>query len=56
VIHFTVAFVPTGIKIGVSIFPWGVSKVPALANQSVLCNSKSNIILYIFKCKSGGIV
>ena len=37
---FTEEFVPTGIKIGVSISPWGVFKRPALAPVSLsLCKS-----------------
>jgi hypothetical protein len=43
-IHFTVAFVQTGINIGVLKLPCSVKNSQALAFQSVFSNLNSNII------------
>ena len=43
VIHFTVAFVQTGIKIGVLKVPWAVVNSQALAYQSVFSSVYLNI-------------
>ena len=48
---FTEATVPTGMKIGVWIFPWSVEMVPALAFPVVvLLISKNGDILLSGKC------
>ncbi|BDV44130.1 hypothetical protein GURASL_30530 [Geotalea uraniireducens] len=49
VIAFTVAWVPTGMKIGVSIVPCAVAKEPSRARPSCLITLKSIAAKYTYQ-------